>query len=79
MALNSHNVPPPDYKMYNSWKVSASDPPAFMISQIASIAAGLSTKKWETVIFNSHGSPGKIHIGTGIDMSHAALFSKLQN
>jgi hypothetical protein len=78
MVLNSHNVPPPDYQMFNSWKVSKSDPPSFMVSQIRDIAAGAPGGKLETVIFNSHGSPGKIHIGTGITVAHAGLFSKLK-
>jgi hypothetical protein len=78
MVLNSHNVPPPDYQMFNSWKVSSSDPPAFMVSQICDIGAGLLEKKWQTVIFNSHGSPGKIHIGTGISLGDAPLFIKLK-
>ena len=68
MVLNSHNVPPPDYQMSNSWKVSSMDPPPFMVSQIRDIAAGLPEKKWRTVIFNRHGSPEKIHIGTGISL-----------
>jgi hypothetical protein len=78
MALNSHNVPPPDYKMFNSWKVKASDTPAFMISQIVAIAGGLPGKKWETVIFNSHGGPGRILIGTGITMTDIPLFAQLK-
>jgi hypothetical protein len=77
MVLNSHDVPPPDYQMFNSWKVSSGDPPAFMVSQIRDIAAGLPEKKWQTVIFNSHGSPGTIHIGTGISLRDAGLFATL--
>ena len=78
MVLNSHNVPPPDYQMFNSWKVSQGDTASFMASQIRDIAAGTSEGKLQTVIFNSHGSPGKIHIGRGITIADAPLFAKLK-
>lgn len=78
MVLNSHNVPPPDYQMFNSWKVSKGDTPSFMVSQIRDIATGAPDGKLQTVIFNSHGSPGKIHIGTGITITNAPLFTKLK-
>lgn len=78
MALNSHNVPPPDYQMFNTWKVSSGDPASFMVAQIRDIAAAAPGGKLETVIFNSHGSPGKIHIGRGITVAEAPLFAKLK-
>jgi hypothetical protein len=78
MVLNSHNVPPPDYQMSNSWKVAAPTPPAFMFSLISATAEGTPGKKFGCVIFNSHGSPGIIHIGTGITLVDKSQFDKIK-
>jgi hypothetical protein len=40
MALNSHNVPPPDYLMFNTWKVAASTTVSHMIGWTAKVARG---------------------------------------
>ncbi len=78
MVLNSHDVPPPDYKMWNSWKVAANISAAHMFSQISSIADNAPGKRLGCVIFNSHGTPGKIWIGKGISMTDMAHFDKIK-
>ena len=41
MALNSHNVPPPDYLMFNTWTVAASTTVSHMIGWTAKVAGGV--------------------------------------
>lgn len=76
MALNSHDVPPPDYKMWNTYKVSANTTPEHMLGWIAKVAGDV-RGGLRCVVFNSHGSPGKLHIGTGITPPLAHLFTVL--
>ncbi len=76
MALNSHDVPPPDYKMDNSYKVSADTAPEHMLGWTAKVAEGLSGGL-RCVVINSHGSPGKLHIGTGITPASVNVFNLL--
>jgi hypothetical protein len=77
MALNSHNVPPPDYLMFNTWKVAASTTVSHMIGWTAKVARGGPGGKLATLIFNSHGRPGNIDIGVGIGSSDAGAFAGL--
>jgi hypothetical protein len=77
MALNSDNVPPPDYEMYNSYKVAADTSPEHMIGWTATVAKGVEGGL-RCLVFNSHGSPGTLHIGTGIRLADAAVFSALK-
>jgi hypothetical protein len=74
MVLNSHNVPPPDYAMYNSWKVAASESVDHMIGWIAKVARDLNPPQLATLIFNAHGGPGTINIGQGIVLADASKF-----
>src|SRR5947209_8064011 len=69
MCLNSHNVPGQKYKMWNTDTVPASKTVPEMVDQIVSIAKTAPGGCLETLIFNSHGHPGKISIGTTIDRS----------
>jgi hypothetical protein len=78
MVLNSHNVPPPDYFMFNTWKVSASTTVSHMIGWTAQVARGApGGNGLATLIFNSHGRPGNIEIGVGIGLSDASAFAAL--
>ncbi|MBI1748670.1 MAG: hypothetical protein HYR55_19105 [Acidobacteria bacterium] len=76
MALNSHDVPPPDYQMYNTYKVSADTAPEHMLGWTAKVGENV-RGGLRCVVFNSHGSPGKLHIGTGITPPMANLFKVL--
>ena len=78
MCLNSHNVPPPDYQMMNTWKVAASESPGKIVGWIAQVAAGAPGGKLATVIFNSHGIPSGILMGSGIRRPDTGLFSALR-
>ena len=74
MVLNSHDVPPPDYGMLSSWKVAENTPVDFMISNVKITGLGFPGGRVATLIFNSHGSPGKIHIGQGINLLDLSKF-----
>lgn len=77
MALNSHDVPPPDYMMWNTYKVSASTSVENMIGWSATVAKGVSGGL-KCLIINCHGSPGRLHIGTGISLRDAPVFGALK-
>src|SRR5262245_9384023 len=79
MVLNSHNVPAPDYKMYNSWKVEKGTSVEAMISNIAAVARHAPGGRLSTLIFNSHGEPGRIKIGAHITRADVAKFNVLKS
>ncbi len=78
MVLNSHDVPPPDYEMFNSWKVDAKITPDHMAGWIRKVALGVEGGKLATLIFNSHGNRGAIHTGQGIHMRDLHHFQWLR-
>jgi len=77
MALNSHNVPAPDYMMWNTYKVSAGTSPEHMIGWTATVAKG-AKGGLRCLTLNSHGSPGHLSLGTGITLNDANVFSALK-
>lgn len=78
MALNSHDVPGIEYKMWNTWKVAKSTSVDQMIENIARVAKTAPGGCLSTLIFNSHGKPGKIHIGQGITRNDVEKFASLK-
>lgn len=78
MALNSHNVPPPDYRMWNTRKVDKDVQPSDLLNNIASVAESATGGYLRCLVFNSHGSPGHLGMGTGIGLGDTNLFSALQ-
>src|SRR5262245_39711668 len=75
MALNSHNVPPPDYLMHNTWKVDESHSVSHIVGWVKEVAKGMPGGKGiKTLIFNAHGDPGTIYIGPGIRIPDLAAF-----
>jgi hypothetical protein len=74
MALNAHNVPPPDYLMFNTWKVNENDTVNHIVGWVRKVAVGMPGGRIETLIFNSHGSPGSIHIGQWIKVPDLGTF-----
>lgn len=78
MVLNSHNVPEPDYQMMESWKVPDGEPVERMVARIRKVALAAEGGKLKTLIFNSHGSPGIIHIGQEIRMQDLNHFEWLK-
>ena len=54
MALNSHNVPPPDYLMWNTRKVGDNVRAADLITNIGSVADTAKDNRLRCIIFNSH-------------------------
>lgn len=84
LALNSHNVPPPNYRMWNTGIVDEHKSPLEIITWIRSIASSAPGGVLRAVILNAHGFAinGQlgygISLGTGIDYRHVDLFSQLQ-
>lgn len=74
MALNAHDVPPPDFLMLNTWKVAQTDTVDHIVGWVQKVAVGMSGGRMATLIFNAHGSPGKIHIGQGIGLNDLHKF-----
>lgn len=67
MCLHSHDAPGEKFKMWNTDTVPASKTVPEMVDQIVKIAKSAPGGYLETLIFNSHGMPGVILIGTTID------------
>jgi len=78
MVLNSHNVPGIEYKMWNTWKVPKSTSVDHMVEWVAKVARGAPGGCLSTLIFNSHGKPGKISIGQGITRNDVEKFAALK-
>jgi hypothetical protein len=76
MALNAANVPPPDYRMWNTYKVAADDESTHVIGWASVVAKSLDSGL-KCLVLNSHGIPGKLLMGNGIDLSDAGLFSQM--
>lgn len=77
MALNSHNVPPPDYRMWNTRKVDKEVRASDLISNIAAVADAATGGYLRSLIFNCHGDPGVLRMGTGIGRSETPLLADL--
>jgi hypothetical protein len=77
MALNAHNIPPPDYRMWNTRKVNADVRASDLINNIASVADTAKDGYLRCVVFRSHGSAGVMNIGTGIGRGETPVFSAL--
>ena len=78
MAVNSHNVPPPDYRMWNTRKVDSQVNPVDLLNNIESVADSATGGYLRCVVFNSHGNPGRLSIGTGIGRGDTWTFSALK-
>lgn len=79
MALNSHNAPGAEYKMWNTWKVPKSTSVSQIVDGIATIARSVPVRKnLATVIINGHGRPGRIGIGQGITLNDVSQFNVLK-
>lgn len=77
MALNSEDAPGPHYKMWNSWEVPTSDNPIHVLNWAATVAKGTSGGKLNALVFNCHGAPAYLKMGTGISWGQVGLFSTL--
>ncbi len=78
MAVNSHNVPPPDYRMWNTRKVDQNVNAYDLLNNIETVADSATGGYLRCLVLNSHGSPGHLGIGTGIGRGETYLFSALQ-
>jgi hypothetical protein len=77
MALNAENVPGPDYHMWNTWRVAASEDPAHVLNWVQAVAAGADGGALKALIFNCHGNNATLYMGTGISWPQVGLFSVL--
>lgn len=77
MALNSHNVPPPDFKLFNSYKVGKETPVSHILAWTAKVADEIDGGL-RCLVINCHGDPGALHLGTGILPPHASMFKVLR-
>ena len=77
MALNAADVPGPHYKMWNTWEIPASEDPNHILGWASAVAKGASGGKLNALVFNSHGSPAHLYMGTGIGWPQVASFSML--
>jgi hypothetical protein len=77
MVLNSHDVPPPDYQMWNSYKVAADTTPEHMMGWTAAVAKDVKGGL-RCLVINCHGAPGRLSIGTGIGIREAPAFKSLK-
>jgi len=77
MALNSYNVPPPDYPMWNTRKVDAGVRASDLINNVAAIADTAQGGSLRCVVFNCHGNAGVMSIGSGIGRGETPLFTAL--
>jgi hypothetical protein len=68
MVLNSDDVPDVRYKMWNTGTVPKSKSVWQIADWVRTIAESAPDKYLQTLVINAHGSPGKIHIGQGIDL-----------
>src|SRR5713101_5878993 len=78
MAVNSHNVPPPDYRMWNTRKVDSQVKAFDLINNIESVADSAKDGYLRCLVFNCEGGPGVLHVGTGIGRNETYLFSALE-
>jgi hypothetical protein len=75
MALNAKDVPGPHYKMWNTWEIPAGESPSHILGWASAVAKGAPGGKLNALVFNCHGSPAHLHMGTGIGWPEVALFS----
>ncbi|MGB8473841.1 MAG: hypothetical protein WCE61_07140 [Candidatus Acidiferrum sp.] len=78
MALNSHNVPPPDYRMWNTRKVAAHTDISGLMLNVRSVAGAAQGGMLRCLVINSHGSPGGLDLGKGIGRGETPLFTVLK-
>jgi hypothetical protein len=76
MVLNAVDPTLPRFQMWNTWDISYAESPEHIINWVAQVAKGVPTGKLKNVIFQCHGLPGKINIGTGLGREHVHLFQR---
>ena len=77
MALNAENVPGPDYHMWNTWRVSSAEAPAHILDWVATVATTAPGGTLNALVFNCHGSPAHLSLGTGFGWAQIPFFSSL--
>ncbi len=78
LVLHSHNVPGYKYKMWATWTVPKTVTASTLVGWIESAIDQSSELMLHNVIINCHGSPGYLHIGTGIGINDLEPFKRLR-
>ncbi|RJF89053.1 hypothetical protein D3874_20450 [Oleomonas cavernae] len=85
MVLNAENVPGPDYKMWNTRKVTKDTDPKWLMINVASVARSATNGKLLALVINCHGKAKGdnggygLSLGTGIKRGNVEpLFSTLK-
>ena len=84
LALNSHDVPPPNIRMWNTGIVPATKTPQEIMNWINMVASSAPNRRLEAVVLNCHGfsHDGQLgyglSIGTGINYMNANCFEQIR-
>ncbi len=78
MALNADDVPGPDYKMWNTRKVTRKDDARWLMRNVASVARSTSTGRLKALVINCHASAASLGLGTGISRGNTDVFDELK-
>lgn len=79
MALNAVDVPPPPYRMWNTFQVGVEQTAESILSNCEAVAKSAVDHRLRCLVFNSHGRPGHMKMGRGIGRDETPLFSKLSD
>jgi hypothetical protein len=84
MVLNAENVPGPDYKMWNTRKVTKDTDPKGLMTNVASVAKAADGGRLKALVINCHGYSREkkggygLSLGTGITRANVhPLFTTL--
>lgn len=77
-VMHSHDVPGYKYRMDWGYNVPATVTASSMASWVNAIAKD-PKKPIQSLVINCHGSPGHLHIGTGIGKLETATFAPLRS
>jgi hypothetical protein len=78
LALHSHNVPGYKYKMWATYTTPKTLPISTLVSWIEWAIDHSPDDNLSNVIINCHGSPGYLHIATGIGVHDLEPFKRLR-
>ncbi|NJM13375.1 MAG: hypothetical protein HC889_17230 [Synechococcaceae cyanobacterium SM1_2_3] len=79
LVLHSHDVPGYKYKMWATWNVPDKMPVSTLVDWIIWAIDHSPNLRLDNVVINCHGSPGYLHIGSGIGVNNLDPFTRLRN
>ena len=78
LVLHSHNVPGYKYQMWATWTVPKSLSASSLVDWIVSAVDRSPEMALKNIIINTHGSPGYLHIGSGVGVKDLNEFKRLR-